>query len=785
VTRGEVYFDLTLPSLIDILLPNREKEIMAIKCPKCHFENPADTIYCGKCATPLKPAEEISVPHTETIQISIKELSTGSTFAGRYQIIEELGKGGMGMVYKAHDTEIKEKIALKLLKPEIAADEKTIERFRNELKFARKIAHRNICRMYDLNEEEGTQYITMEYVPGEDLKSTIRRIGQLPIAKSISIAKQICEGLAEAHQLGVVHRDLKPQNIMIDKEGNVRIMDFGIARSLEAKGITEAGMIIGTPEYMSPEQVEGKEADQRSDIYMLGVILYEMVTGKVPFEGDTTLSIALKHKTEEPLDPREINAQIQEDLSRLILKCMEKDKKRRYQRAKELLSELSKIREKEPEAGKMGEIKWKNSIAVFPFTDLSPQKDQEYFCDGMAEELINALTKVDRLQVASRTSAFQFKGKGHDIREIGEKLKVQTILEGSVRKAGNRLRITAQLINVADGYHLWSERYDREMEDIFAIQDEIAQNIVQALKVKLSEKEKQVLEKAATKDVQAYDFYLRGRKFFYQARRKSIEFAREMFSKAIKRDPDYSLAYAGIADCCSWLFMYWDSNKVNLEESIKACQKALELDSALAEAHAALALAVSLSKQYDKAEEEFETAIRLNPKLFEAYYFYARTCFVQGKLEKAAQLFEQACLVSPGDFQAPFLLANTLKGLNLVEKVEIAYRRGLEIVERLLELNPDNVRAIYLGAHGLVELGEQEKGFEWANRALSINPEDPLILYNIACVYSLAGKVEEAVHYFERSLETGFAHKEWIENDSYLDSIRSHHRFQILLKKLK
>jgi serine/threonine protein kinase/Flp pilus assembly protein TadD len=755
-----------------------------MKCPKCHFENPDDTLYCGKCAASLTPSEEISDPHTETLQAPIIELTTGNTFAGRYQIIEELGKGGMGKVYKVFDKKIKEKVALKLLKPEIAADEKTIGRFRNELKFARKIGHRNVCRMYDLSEEGGAQYITMEYVSGEDLKSTIRRIGKLPEGKSISIAKQVCEGLAEAHRLGVVHRDLKPQNIMIDEDGNVRIMDFGIARSLESRGVTEAGMMIGTPEYMSPEQVEGKEADPRSDIYTVGVILYEMVTGRVPFKGDTTLSIALKHKTEEPLDPREIDAQIQEEISQLILKCLEKDREKRYQGAKELLSELRRIRERRPEA-KVGEIKWENSIAVLPFTDLSPQRDQEYFCDGMAEELISALTKVDRLQVASRTSAFQLKRKGHDIYEIGKKLKVQAILEGSVRKAGNRLRITAQLINVVDGYHIWSERYDREMSDVFAIQDEIAQNIVQALKVKLSEKEKRVLEKVPTKDAKAYDFYLRGRKFFYQARRRSIEFAREMFSKAIERDPDYSLAYAGTADCCSWLYMYWDSNRANLEESIKASQKALELDSELAEAHAALGLAVSLSKQYDKAEKEFETAIRINPKLFEASYFYARMCFVQGKHEKAARLFEQACQANPDDFQGPLLLANTLKGLNLVEKMEKAYRRGLEIAERHLELNPDNARAIYLGAHGLIELGKQEKGFQWANRALSIDPEDPIILYNVACVYSLAGKIDEAIHYFEKSLENGYAHREWIENDSYLDAIRSHDRFKKLLEKLE
>lgn len=323
---------------------------MSVKCPRCDTDNPPDSKFCRECATPLPSASKAAAPLTKTLETPKEELHTGAVFAGRYQIVEELGTGGMGKVYRAVDKKLNEEVALKFIKPEIASDSKTLERFSQELKIARKIVHKNVGRMYELMEDGQAHFITMEFISGQDLRGLIRQSGQLAAGTAVSIAKQICEGLSEAHRLGVVHRDLKPSNIMIDREGQARIMDFGIARSLKGKGITGEGVVIGTPEYMSPEQVEGKEADQRSDIYSLGIILYEMVTGRVPFEGDTPFSVAYKHKHEAPVEPRKLNPQLPDAFNRVILRCMEKDREKRFQTAQELLADLEKIEKGAPAA---------------------------------------------------------------------------------------------------------------------------------------------------------------------------------------------------------------------------------------------------------------------------------------------------------------------------------------------------------------------------------------------------------------------------------------------------
>jgi adenylate cyclase len=421
---------------------------------------------------------------------------------------------------------------------------------------------------------------------------------------------------------------------------------------------------------------------------------------------------------------------------------------------------------------------------VLPFADMSPQKDQDYFCEGIAEEIINALTKIQALRVASRSSAFAFKGRNQDIRQVGDQLNVSTVLEGSVRKAGERIRITAQLISVADGYHLWSERYDRDLEDVFAVQDEIAENIVRALRVVLTDEEKRAIDKPRTENVQAYEYYLRGRQFFHQFREKGLQFARRMFARAIEIDPTFALAHAGTADCSSFLYMWWDPSQANLEQGIAASDKALELAPMMAEAHASRGLALNLSKRYAEAEREFEAAIRLDPKLFEAHYFYARMCFELGRHEEAAAAFERAAAVRPEDFQTPSLIALAYDALGRRAESEAARVTAVRIIEQHLEFNPEDPRALYLGAIDLGYLGDRARSKEWADRALALDPDDAAVLYNVACAYAQLGLSEPALDCLEKATLNGAGLRSWIENDPDLNAIRSHPRFQEILTRI-
>ncbi len=705
----------------------------------------------------------------------------------RYDIEREVGRGGMATVYLAQDLKHERKVALKVLHPELAASLGP-ERFLREIKVAARLNHPHILPLHDSGQAGELLYYVMPYVEGESLRQRLAREKQLPVEDALLIARNVASALDYAHRHGVVHRDIKPENVMLH-EGEALVTDFGIAKAISAAGganLTQTGVAVGTPTYMSPEQAAGDaEPDGRSDIYSLGCMLYEMLAGAPPFTGPTVQAVITRRFTEPAPLLRAVRATVPEVVEQAVARALARVPADRFATAAQFAQALVVHTGTTPPGvtvAAQAAAPVSKSIAVLPFADMSPQRDQEYFCEGMAEEIINALAKIQALRVASRSSAFAFKGQNQDIRRVGEQLGVASVLEGSVRKAGNKLRITAQLIDVADGYHVWSDRYDRDMEDVFAIQDEIAQNIVRALRVVLSEEEKRAIERAPTADVKAYDYYLRGRQFFHQWRRKGVEFARRMFERAIEIDPNYALAWAGIADCCSFIYTYWDASAAHLEQADTASRKALELAPDLAEVHTSRGLALAFAKRFEEAEREFQTAIGLNPKLFEAHYFYARARVQQGKLAEAVDSFEEACRLRPDDYQPTCFLAMAYEGLGRNADAEAAYGRTLDLVERHLELNPDDSRALNLGAVAAAHRGRRERGLEWTRRALALDPEDSGMLYNAACFFAVQGERDEALDCLEKAVQMGFGLRGWIENDADLVSLRGDPRFQALLK---
>ncbi|HKT58769.1 MAG TPA: protein kinase [Gemmatimonadales bacterium] len=704
----------------------------------------------------------------------------------RYALEHELGRGGMATVYLARDLKHERLVALKVLRPELAAS-LGAERFLREIRIAARLQHPHILPIFDSGEAPGSAdgprlWYTMPYVEGPSLRDRLQEQGPLPVDEAVRITREVALALDHAHRRGVVHRDIKPENILLS-DSQALVTDFGIARGGDAAGggtaLTQTGMALGTPLYMSPEQASGDAAGPRSDLYSLGCTLFELLTGVPPFTGDTPQAVAVKRFTQPAPSVRAARPEVPLELARIVARALERDPADRFASLAEFAAALE-ARAERPAASPE-----RRSIAVLPFVTLSADPETEYFGDAMAEEILNALAKVTALRVASRTSSFAFKGRNEDIAEIARKLRTSTVLEGSVRRAGNRIRVTAKLIDAEEGFHLWSDRYDRELDDVFAIQDEIASRIVEALQVVLTEQERRAMP-VDRADVRAYEYYLRGRQLAHQVRRDGYEGALRMYQRAVEIDPGYARAYAGMADCYAWIHMYYESSEAMARRADEASRRALELDPASAEAHASRGFALSLEKRYAEARAEFAQALALAPTLFEAHYLFGRVCWAEGRAEEAARHFQDASEARPDDFQSLAMLAAVYDGFERHEDAVALYRTTVDRIRRHLELYPEDARALYHGAIALRRVGEDEEARAWAERALAVVGDDSSALYNLGCFHAIGGDIDRAFACLSRAVDCGFAHREWMEHDGDLDHrMRDDPRWERLLGRFQ
>ena len=668
-------------------------------------------------------------------------LAPGSTL-GPYTIRAELGAGGMGVVYTAQDPRLKRQVAIKLLTPDLTRDETAKQRFLQEAQAASALDHPNICTIYEINEtDDGQLYLVMAYYEGETLKQRIEQ-GPLALDEAVNIATQVGRGLAEAHGAGIVHRDIKPANLLIAKGGVVKILDFGLAKLAGTEGVTQTGTTVETVAYMSPEQARGQEVDQRTDIWSLGVVLYEMLAGEQPFQGENLLAISNAILESQPVSLTRLRAGTSPALARVVTRSLANSRDGRYQSVADLLGELRNATASATKAASESDVP---SIAVLPFADMSQEKDQDYFCEGMAEEIINALTKLDGLKVASRTSAFQFKGQSQDIRRIGELLNVKTVLEGSVRTAGTRLRVTTQLINIADGYQVWSERYDRQMEDVFDIQDEIAHAIAQALTSRLVGDAGVPKVDRHTEDLEAYQLYLQGRHHWFSRYRGGLNRALRYFEQAVEKDPAYALAHAGAAQVYVLLGIYGFMPPKAVFPRAKAAAKRAGAD--VSDAHVALGMTrFAFDWDWEGSDQAFMQATTLDPANAIAFSWHGLLLSTVGRHPEALAATTTARDLDPLSPYTNCLVA-------IAHLFGRQYRHGYDATQKVLGEDPNFLIALWIGAYCCSALSLPDEAEAQLQEAVELTDRLPLFVDMLGQIYTRHGKRTEAEALFRELRE--------------------------------
>ena len=667
-----------------------------------------------------------------------------------YRIVEKLGEGGMGTVYKAEDTRLGRFVALKILSVDVGLEPSARQRFVNEAKAASSLNHPNVAIVFDVGEAETDQFIAMELVEGETLRSKLAR-GRLSIAEAQALGMQIALGLHAAHGKGIVHRDIKPDNLLVTPEGSLKILDFGIAQ-LAGSSLTRTGTMLGTLSYMSPEQVLGDEVTHRSDLWSLGVVLYEMLAGELPFRREPAAAVLYEILNDDPTPVEVLRPEVPVALRAALRFLLQKDPLKRPATTGEAIELLRGVSAPAP-----SEVPAK-SIAVLYFENMSSERESDYFCAGITEDIITDLSKVRELQVVSRTDMLPFRNKEVNIRQVADALRVNYVLEGSVRKAGNRIRITAQLIDARNSFHLWADRFDGLLEDVFDLQNEVARKIADALKVSLTDSEMKSLAKKPTDDLRAYDFYLRGREYLNRRGKRHTEAAIRMFENALGIDGDFAAAYAGLGEACAYMFEWYDGAALWLARAIDMNKEALEREPASVDARFGIGMVYYHQLRFVEAKRTFKAVIEADSRHSLAHLRLGMLAehTAGGDPREALAEYRLAAELRPYEDDPWRALAALHRKCGDMEAAQDAAMQVIEITSRKLEASLDDVVLLSRLAESYARFGGKEETHAILRQVLALESSDGLVLYNCACAHALLGERDNALRMLHRAFESGF-----------------------------